>query len=131
MSSATNRQDALTGSTVVETDRDVRPSLAEQIPRLPHAQLRALIKVGRAGGRLPRGALRRELAAALLRARAVAGDGPRHLRITELGVLALVRAANPVPGAQAPAGARVLTAQDLRAPSGRRGAGRRPAGAGR
>ncbi len=69
-----------------------RPSLREQIPHLDAAQLHAVHRIARSGGRLPLHTLPRELAASLRDTRAVAADRRTgDLRLTHLGLLALLQ----------------------------------------
>lgn len=69
-----------------------RPSLREQIPHLDAAQLRALQRIARSGGRLPLRVVPRDLAGSLMDAHAVRADRvTRDLRLTHLGLLALLQ----------------------------------------
>jgi len=82
-----------------------RPSLREEIPHLSPAQLRAIQSVVRAGGRVFSSALPAEVTESLLAARALRVERAvrQHrtgsdLRLTHLGLLALVQVANQVSG---------------------------------
>ncbi len=85
-----------------------RPSLREEIPHLNPAQLCAIRNVARAGGRVSSRALPEEVVSSLLAARALRVERAvrQHrpgsdLRLTHLGLLALVQAANQFSGPDA------------------------------